>query len=139
VFNLSSWAQRRLPLADWLIDELHHSYEVPRRIARGWVEGGDVLPLLDGLDEVPERSRGACIESINQFLGKRCVNLVVCSRIEEYQSLATHLRLEGAIVLQALTRQQVCDYLKYLKMVRLDEVRAALEADAALRGRWILR
>jgi hypothetical protein len=31
VFQLSSWAQQRRPLADWLVDALHEQYEIPPR------------------------------------------------------------------------------------------------------------
>jgi hypothetical protein len=34
VFNLSSWAVRRAPLAEWLVDELNQRYSVPRKVAR---------------------------------------------------------------------------------------------------------
>ena len=34
VFHLSSWAVRRRPLADWLVDELAERYYVPRKLAR---------------------------------------------------------------------------------------------------------
>lgn len=38
VCNMSSWAQHQPPFAGWLIEELRHSYEVPRQIARHWVD-----------------------------------------------------------------------------------------------------
>ena len=54
VFNLSSWAAKHPPLADWLADELNQRYDIPPKIAQSWVEAGRILPLLDGLDEVAE-------------------------------------------------------------------------------------
>jgi hypothetical protein len=50
VFNLSSWAQTRQPLAAWLALELATKYQVPRALAMSWIETDQVLPLLDGLD-----------------------------------------------------------------------------------------
>ncbi|MGH8902906.1 MAG: NACHT domain-containing protein [Egibacteraceae bacterium] len=61
VFNLSSWAARRPPLAKWLADELRTRYAVARRIAQRWVAGGEMLPLLDGLDEVARPHRAGCV------------------------------------------------------------------------------
>ena len=59
VFHLSSWAVRRRPLADWLVDELAERYYIPRKLAQAWIDAEQVLPLLDGLDEVaPELPRG---------------------------------------------------------------------------------
>ena len=52
VFNLSSWAVKRQPITDWLAEELYDKYQVPRQLARSWVNTDQVLPLLDGLDEV---------------------------------------------------------------------------------------
>jgi hypothetical protein len=52
VFNLSSWTTKRLPLKDWLIEELNQRYDVPRKLAQRWMDTDAVLPLLDGLDEV---------------------------------------------------------------------------------------
>ncbi len=52
VFNLSSWAEKRQPLRAWLVEELWMKYQVPRKIGQGWVEAHQVLPLLDGLNEV---------------------------------------------------------------------------------------
>src|SRR5262249_17582648 len=60
VFHLSSWAQQRLTLADWLINELHQRYYIRRTVGKKWVEAHLILPLLDGLDEVAADSREAC-------------------------------------------------------------------------------
>ncbi len=132
VFNLVSWAQRRLPLADWLVDELHHSYDVPRRVARRWVDKNSVLPLLDGLDEVATPSRTDCVKKINEFQCARPkLKLVVCSELEEYESLSTRLGLKNAVVLHPLTRDQVRDYLDAMG-TPLADVRAALDANPRL-------
>jgi predicted NACHT family NTPase len=36
VFPLSTWAERRRPLMDWLVDELVARYDAPRTIAQAW-------------------------------------------------------------------------------------------------------
>ena len=38
VFPLSTWAESRRPLAEWLVDELNLRYDVPRKIGQAWVE-----------------------------------------------------------------------------------------------------
>src|SRR4051794_16357928 len=81
VFHLSSWAVRRRPLADWLVDELAERYYVPRKQAQAWINAEQVLPLLDGLDEVAPDHRAACVEAINTFRHQHgLVPLAVCSR-----------------------------------------------------------
>ena len=131
VFNLSSW-QKGLPLLDWLAAELSAKYQIPKRIGRSWLENNRLLPLLDGLDEVKQENREACVKAINQFGAELGLSgLVVCSRLEEYRSLPTRLRLNGAIRLQPLTLEQVYDYLEAAGS-SLDALRTALEKDEGL-------
>jgi eukaryotic-like serine/threonine-protein kinase len=112
LFPLSSWASRRRPLADWLVDALNEQYEVPRKTGQAWVDADQILPLLDGLDEVQPEHRAACVEAINTFRQEHgLLPLVVCSRVVDYDALGTRLRLQGAILVQPLTRAQVDSYL----------------------------
>jgi hypothetical protein len=115
VFNLSSWAEKRQPIADWLVDELNTKYSVPKKTARAWVENDELLLLLDGLDEVRLECRAACAKAINDFRQEHgLTSLVVCSRVADYEALTTRLRLQGAVLLQALTLQQIDQYLERL-------------------------
>ncbi|HEX2907554.1 MAG TPA: NACHT domain-containing protein, partial [Phototrophicaceae bacterium] len=112
IFNLSSWAQERKPLADWLAGELNTKYQVPKKVAQEWIKTDTLTLLLDGLDEVAETHRNACVAAINAYRAEHgFVDLVVCSRIEEYDQLSTKLNLQGAIVLKPLTMEQIKDYL----------------------------
>jgi DNA polymerase III delta prime subunit len=132
VFNLSSWAVRRRPLGEWLIDELHTRYRVPRLIAARWLVGNELLPLLDGLDEVAKSDRTGCVKAINNFLGEYgLVRVVVCSRTREYLTLASLLQVDEAVELKPPTREQVSDYLAAAGS-HLADVRAALAADPTL-------
>jgi DNA polymerase III delta prime subunit len=132
VFNLSSWAVRRRPLDKWLVDELHDRYDVPRGIGRAWVASEQVLPLLDGLDEVARTHRSACVEAINAFRDQHgLLPIAVCSRVGDYQELGRQLRLQEAILVQPLTRAQVTAYLKEAGRP-LAGVRAALREDPQL-------
>jgi DNA polymerase III delta prime subunit len=108
VFNLSSWAEKRPPLTTWLITELNTRYDVPRKVARAWLANDQVLPLLDGLDEVRPAVRNDCIETINAFRKEHgMVGIAVCSRTADYQVLTQKLRLQGAVKLQPLTDRQI--------------------------------
>jgi eukaryotic-like serine/threonine-protein kinase len=133
VFHLSSWAEARQPLDGWLVEELHRRYGVARRLGRAWIGGEQVVPLLDGLDEVAEEHRAACVEAINEFHGEHGqLPLVVCCRTAQYQSLGVRLRLRGAVVIRPLTREQVE---RYLAQAGDDvaEVRTLLQEDERLR------
>jgi len=133
VFNLSSWATRRLPLDNWLVEELNQRYDVPRKIGKAWVDADHVLPLLDGLDEVKHEQRGACVEAINQFRQTHgLVHVAVCSRTADYEALTTRLKLQGAMLIHPLTAEQIDAYLaSFGEQLRV--LRVALTEDKALR------
>lgn len=133
VFNLASWAARRAPLAEWLVDELNARYDVPRAVGQAWVAQDQVIPLLDGLDEAPAAQREACVAAINAFRQDHgLLPLAVCSRSAEYAELSSKLRLRGAIVLRPLTPEQIDAALAQAGPERAG-LRAALQADAGLR------
>jgi hypothetical protein len=112
VVSLSSWAEAQGDLCRWMTDELSTKYQVPRRIGRAWLEDGRFLPLLDGLDEVREDHRTACVEAINQYtLATSLTGTVICCRYREYVSLPNRLALNAAIRLKRLTDEQVQTYL----------------------------
>jgi hypothetical protein len=112
VFNLSSWAVKRKPLGEWLVDELNQRYDVPRKIGQDWVDADAILPLLDGLDEVAQEHREACVEAINKHRQEHgLVPMTVCSRETEYVALEEVLRLSGAVTIRALDRAAVDGYL----------------------------
>jgi len=112
MFPLSTWAKSLRPLAGWLVDELNLQYHVDRKIGQAWVDANQILPLLDGLDEVEAEHRAACVEAINAFRQDRgFLPLVICSRTADYQDLTPKLKLQDAIVVQPLSPQQVDSHL----------------------------
>lgn len=132
MFNLSSWAERKQTLFDWLVAELKLKYQIPKKVAQQWLKQNDLLLLLDGLDEVKENSREACIDAINQFRQEQgLTEIVVCSRVQEYNDLSAKLNLQGAILLQPLTKPQVNDYLTAIG-TELVALQTAMQNDAAL-------
>ncbi len=114
VLNLSSWTSSDL-FAEWLVDELNTKYQVPKRVARDWVDHDHLTLLLDGLDEVPEVRRESCVSAINAYRETHgFVDVVVCSRTQDYDQLTNHLMLNGAIELKPLSDAQVTQYLARL-------------------------
>lgn len=133
VFHLSSWGMKRQPLINWLVEELNTKYQVPRKLGKVWVETDQVLPLLDGLDEVAPEYRMICVEAINLYRREHgFVPLVVCSRSTEYLEQATRLLLHSAVIVQPLTQQQIDDYLTHGGEL-LSALRVVLYEDATLR------
>jgi NACHT domain len=132
VFNLSSWAGRRAPLADWLIEELGILYSVPRSIAVRWLASNEILLLLDGLDEVTKKYRADCVRAINVFHRKHgLARFVVCARTDDYSATAAMLQVEEAVELLPPTREQVKAYLADAGSA-LRDVQVAVEADETL-------
>src|SRR6266849_3834468 len=133
VFNLSSWAKKRLALSDWLVEELSIRYEVPRRLGQSWVSEDRLLLLLDGLDEVASAARKECIEAINSYRQTHPdVQVVVCCRSTEYLNEPAQLRLHTAVVIQPLTQEQIDTYLESAGE-QAEALREALQQDADLR------
>ena len=133
VVPLSSWASRRLPLQEWLVGQVKRLYDVPLRLSRQWVEAERVLPLLDGLDEMEEGTRSACVAAINTYHRNHLHPLVVCSRTNEYEHAVTQerLALHTAVVVQPLSQERVEAYLVSLGKP-LVSLRSALKRNATL-------
>ncbi|MDQ6900177.1 MAG: NACHT domain-containing protein, partial [Candidatus Dormibacteraeota bacterium] len=132
VFHLSAWVAEDRSLTTWLVNELYKRYGVPRRLGRLWIETDQVIPLLDGLDEVAHRQRDSCAAAINAFHDDHGVQpLVVCSRLAEYNGLAAKLRLRAAIEIQPLRQAEVSRYLRQGGR-QLSGLRTALRDDEQL-------
>jgi hypothetical protein len=116
----------------WLARELCLRYDVPYHIAYDWAETDQVLPLLDGLDEVKAEYRAACVDAINDFRHMHGLRpLVITSRTADYQALAKPLRLHGATLVRPLSHEQVNGYLIDLGPLG-EPVRKALRDDPSL-------
>jgi hypothetical protein len=132
VFNLSSWAKKRQKIADWLVDELQSNYGVSKSLGKIWVQDQQLLLLLDGLDEVQAKHREACVEAINQFMQNYgLTEMVVCSRIKDYQALSNRLQVRGAICVQPLTSKHINQYLDEAGE-QLQGVKTLLQQDTAM-------
>lgn len=131
VVSLTSWATTRLSLSQWLVEELYLRYQIPRAQAAGWLEADQLLPLLDGLDEMAEGVRSACVEAINLYRQDHPLPLVVCSRSAEYFAQEGRLSLQSAVEVQPLTAAQVRHSLAAGKR-SLEAVRVVLDHNPVL-------
>ena len=133
VFNLASWAERRLPLREWLEEEFRAKYQVGRLFSEPWIREGRIVFLLDGLDEVRGTDREVCAKAINAFLKEQPVvpGIAVCSRRAEYEALRTRLGLGGAVTIAPLRPEQISSYLDGAGE-KLQGLKEALKADSSL-------
>jgi hypothetical protein len=134
ILRLSSWALGRPALAEWMVEQLSRTYDVPRLLSERWVREGRLLPLLDGLDEMEDAARPACIKAINAYHQTHLVPLVVCSRQGEYDAAAIRERLilQNAVIVQPLSTEQIEGYLQATGP-SIADIRAALHQRQALR------
>ena len=114
VFNLSSWAVKNKTFENWLVEELNKQYKVPKKIGQSLVKEDKLLLLLDGLDEIPAECREQSILDLNQFNQNSYSEIVVCSRIKDYEALSNHLNFQSVVCLKLLTPEQVHHYLNSL-------------------------
>ncbi len=117
ILELSTWREdQSKTLADWLVKQICKKYRQSfnQRTCYEWLESGQILPLLDGLDELGNRDRQEkAITAINNYLElDATLKLAVCCRWENYQESQSQItQLNGAVRLQPLTNAQVQDYL----------------------------
>lgn len=130
IFNLSSWTPQHSPLEYWLVEELNGKYDVPTKIGHHWVVSDMLLPLLDGLDEVVVEQRSACVAALNTYRSAHFTPIAVCSRIADYETISTKVKLQGAILIQPLMEEQIDTYIHQSKAHNLQ---VALQHDPELR------
>lgn len=133
ILDLSSWNDNHGLFSDWLVKELKQKMGVREKLGEKWVSEKQVLPLLDGLDEVNPSHLASCVSKINEWLSSesRPKYLVVCCRREGYekiirgswkgkrsnQSNKRRLNLNGAILINPLTDQKIEEYLTSLDRI----------------------
>ena len=133
VFNLSSWAGKQQKIEDWLVEELGTKYQVHKEIREPLVKKQQLLLLLDGLDEVKEEYQNSCIAALNQFKQDYDTELVVCSRIKDYERLSNPLKFQTAVYLKPLSLEQVGYYLRSLG-TELTGLKILLKSDTVLQN-----
>ncbi|MFC1936825.1 NACHT domain-containing protein, partial [Chloroflexota bacterium] len=133
VLNLHSWTTEAGSISNWIISELNLRYYIPEIITKEWLEGNDLLLVLDGLDEVKTKYREQCVIAINKFMINNGVTLLVFAcRSDDYMNLANQIPVRGAIELMLLKPQQVDEFLEQAGDT-LSGVKSAMKQDYTLR------
>jgi hypothetical protein len=114
VLPLAAWAERRLPLEQWLLDELQRHYGVSRGTGTSWVRRDQLLLLLDGLDEVRPEQRTACADAVAAFHTRHPrTPLALVSHLSHAEALRARFPFAAALVLRPPTSAQVDTYLAH--------------------------
>ena len=114
IFELSLWRDDQ-EILDWLTDQLKlYCSGIDPKTSRRWIQNNQIIPLLDGLDELSMKRQKRCIRKINSFVDALPrQHVVVCCRTEEYDEGQVKLSsLNGALCLQPLTQNQIKQYLQ---------------------------
>ncbi|MEU3278834.1 hypothetical protein [Streptomyces antibioticus] len=122
------------PLEDWIVQQIEQVYDVAPQLSRQWLGAGLLLPLLDGLDQVPARHRRECATQLRRYR-RACAGVVIACRDRD---LVLSLQIGGELAaLCAPTRRQVQEYLAAPpdQGDAYRDVRDALDADPEL---WTL-
>ncbi|MFE2850861.1 NACHT domain-containing protein [Streptomyces lavendulae] len=121
------------PLEEWLAEAIVRQYgDVSRVLVRTWLSEHRLLPVLDGLDEVPEADRSKCVAELRR-LRRACPGMAVGCRTDEadLRRLAFGLRSRRYVEIQPPGRQDVQDFLAADREA-LADVHAALEENEDL-------
>ncbi|MFJ8955082.1 NACHT domain-containing protein [Streptomyces sp. NPDC102381] len=135
IFPLASWDPDRRELGAWLADRLSTDYPGlaapapasgvggPARgtsRARALLDRRLIIPLLDGLDELPAHTRAGALDAMNRALPPGAP-LVLTSRTTEYgdavdppagAGVPVRLTAAAGIELQAVASEEVAAYLR---------------------------
>lgn len=130
-FSLSSW-KPDVTIFNWLVNELNRIYKVPTKIATTWLINGDLLLLLDGLDELPVGYRLQCIRAINDFRTSNGFSpIIISSRLNDYLQQQYLLELNSAVIIKPLSLDCINRYLASLGN-EWRALRITLQKDPAL-------
>lgn len=118
LLSLASWDPQTQPrVQDWLAAQLSQTYPDLRTFgpdtAQRLADQGRLLPVLDGLDEIPADRRGEVIEALNASLHPD-TGLIMTSRTAEYtETVYTRDVLTAAAVIEPepLTAHEMATYL----------------------------
>jgi signal peptidase I len=122
MLECSNWKDDNQTLSDWLILQLKDKYKVPFGLSRQWIDRRQLVPLLDGLDELGLERQQKATTAIAKFIkDNNYPAMVICCRQEEWQQARaaeaqeTQFGLNGAVYLEPLTDAQIHSYLQQVQ------------------------
>ncbi|WP_414719258.1 NACHT domain-containing protein [Streptomyces sp.] len=118
---ISNW-RPSFPMHRWIVNQildiapiLKDRKTFGRAAARRLLDSGRIMPVLDGLDELPEYLHAEAIDAI-EMITPDGTSLVVTSRSDEYESVAKRfgrfLTRAAAVEIQHVTPQRAADFLR---------------------------
>ena len=126
LLELSYWQSRNSDFKKWIITQIVNKYYKYYNFSKlshtkNWLENENFILLLDDLNEVEYNLYKNCLDCLKNYLEKNHnQKLVVCSRLEEYESRLNQQKgkifLNEAIILKDLEEKQIQDYFQQNKL-----------------------
>lgn len=107
VLNLATWKKDYVTLEPWLQAILPAELGVSKKYAADVLQQKRLILLLDGLDEVEETDRAACLDAIGRFRAATNSQYVITSRIGEYTAISKDAPVNLQIEVGDLTFEQM--------------------------------
>jgi hypothetical protein len=109
VLRLTDWTGNEDDLGAWIRLELGVRYAVTPAQASEWLRNGELVLLLDGLDEVAGQHRDRCARSIEAFCrdSRQTCGMVITCRTDDYELLGHRLPLDDGVRVRPLAIAQV--------------------------------
>ncbi|MEJ1933921.1 NACHT domain-containing protein [Nostoc sp. NIES-2111] len=131
-FHLARWRPTESTLEEWLALELRRDYGVRLEVGKSWLRREVVIPLLDGLDEVPAAVRRNCLDQIHEYAERHPrVQFVLSCREREFEELGQEIARAKFVATRAMDRKALEQYLDQYRD-KFTGLRAALVEDAQL-------
>ncbi|MFI7148825.1 NACHT domain-containing protein [Nonomuraea sp. NPDC050022] len=115
LLTMNGWDVKEYPyFEDWLADRLEQTYPAlpayGKDMARRLFRDGKIVPVLDGLDEMPAASLPGALAELNKTLPAE-TQLVLTSRTTEYTAAAQALGLAAVVEAEPMSAVAAADYL----------------------------
>ncbi|MEU4232624.1 NACHT domain-containing protein [Nonomuraea sp. NPDC026600] len=157
LLSMNSWDVKEFAhFDDWLADRMEQGYPALRAFGTDTVRllfrDGKIVPVLDGLDEMPTASLPAVLTELNQALPAE-TRLVITSRTAEYADAAQALDRAAVVKAEPLSAAAAAGYLnkilartvphpgwqRLLDRLRDGQVTPLSETVSSPLGLWLLR
>ena len=140
IINLAGWRSEEPSFEEWMEKQLPFAAGeggISKEYAKVLMAEHRILPLLDGLDEVPEDHRKSCLENLEEYLRQRQNQVgkdsgypeaVICSRIEEFRETESPAPVFATVEIKPLSQKAVRESLEKL-VAKKNKAAGALLAD----------
>ena len=139
LLNLATWrTEDNYTFKEWLEKNLVYAAGrsgVSKKYAKELAEKNNMILFLDGLDEIPESDRKACVEAMKVYFKEKSKNSkfpigIICCRKNEYLKLKQDLPTRAITEIVPLTLEKVKNQLENKNIVEADILLKRIEENS---------